>query len=217
MKSIISICFVLSSLMVFSQEKSRTLDKLTYLSNSDLDKGIAYAKEKSKPLMIYFNSLQCASCEKYVESVMSEDTVEKYLKAKYICVKANIKNDDVAKFAKKFQFQNLPQMVLISPDQTMHYMVEMKLDAEMTIKQAAYFLNAVALRNQIELYQKTNNIDEEKASEAMAISYAKRDFKKTPTANIEDLLFSRCLNMKQFQNFIEYYRKEWTRLNTSKK
>ncbi|MBI3232576.1 MAG: thioredoxin family protein [Bacteroidetes bacterium] len=217
MKAIISVCFLCCSLIVFSQEKSRTLDKLTYLSNSDLDKGIAYAKEKSKPLMIYFNSLECSSCEKYVATVMSEDTVEKYLKAKYICVKANMKNDDAARFAKKFQFMSLPQIVLISPDQTMHYMVEMKLDAEMTIKQAAYFLNAVALRNQIELYQKTNNIDEEKASEAMAISYAKRDFKKTPSAHVEDLLFSRCLNMKQFHKFIEYYKREWTKLNTPQK
>jgi hypothetical protein len=216
MKTIYSFIFFFFSLTISAQEKSYTLDKLTYLANSDVEKGISYSKEKSRPMMIYFNSHECNSCEKYLDKVMSADTIEKYLKSKYVCIKADVKNGDASHFAKKYDISLIPQIVLISQDQSVYYKVEMKLDEMMTGKQAAYFMNVVALKDQIMLYKKTNNSDYDAASDAMAISYAKRDYKKNPSANVDDNIYMRCLNMKMFEKFIETYKMEWEKQKTSK-
>ncbi len=217
MKNIFSSLLLFLSFMVSAQEKSYTIDKLSYLANSDVEKGITYAKEKSKPMMIYFNSFECSSCEKYVSQVMSSDTIEKYLKNKYVCVKADVKNGDASHYAKKYDVSILPQIILISQDQSIYYKVDMKLDELYTVKQAAFFMNVVALKEQILLYKKTNNVEYDVASETMAISYAKRDYKKNPAATAEENIYMRCLNMKMFEKFMEKYKMEWERLKISKK
>lgn len=203
--------------IVYAQDASRSQEKLKYLANTELEKGLSFAKEKSKPTMIYFSLLDCPSCERFTAAVLSNDSMEKVLKSKYVCLRGNIRNGDASALAKKYDVINMPQLVFISPDQEFHLTIDMKLDLEYTIKVAHFFLNLVALRNQIILYQKTNNIDWEKACEAMAGSYARRDFKKNMSADPKDLIYSRCLNQKKYLPFEKAYLEEWETQKSKKK
>lgn len=203
--------------LLLAQENRHTIEKLKFLSDDDLERGMLFAKEQSRPVMIYFNSWDCASCEKFAANVMSVDTIQSFLKSKYICLKANVDNADASAYARNFKVAKLPQIVLVSRDQESYYLLDMKLDVDITVRQAAYFLNAMALKEQTILFQKTNSTTFEKSLEAMAKSYAKRDFNKNSELNPEDLIFSRCLKMKIFDKFSLAYRKEWAEIKQKKK
>jgi len=184
------------------------------MSANGVFQGLEYAKTKSKPVLLYFNSTECHSCGKFSDAVMSDHEVAEYAKHTYINIYANIENADARKMSRKYKAYMLPAVVLLNSEQDFEFTCQLSLDKEMLVTQMKNFLNAIALREQILLIQRTNHLSFEEASKQIGISYAKIDFKKNPVGNPEEIFANRSVGMKYFAPCGEAYLEEWKEQKT---
>ena len=159
--------------------------------------------------MLYFNSLDCHGCEMFSNLVMNDKEVGEYMKSTYISVNANVEQGDARRISNRFKAFNLPAVVLLNPDQDFFYTCDLKLDKNVLLNQAKNFFNAVALREQIILLQKTKHISEEEAQIEIGESYARIDFRRNPAADPSNAFETRALGLKYFQKCGEAYMYEW--------
>lgn len=188
--------------------------KLSYMLDNGVMQAMNYAKTKSKPVLLFFNSVECHSCELFTEMVMTNKDVVSYAKNTFISVNANIENGDARRISRKYKAFMLPAVVLVSADQEFEFTCNLSLDKEKIMYQMKNFFNAVALREQILLLQKTNHLTFEEASRQIGASYAKIDFRKTPSADPEELFEARALGMKYFNDCGDAYFEEWMEQKT---
>jgi hypothetical protein len=200
--------FAMASMMTSTKANAQKTG-LNYMLSSGVDQGFSFAKEKSKAVLVYFNSNECHSCEQFTGQVMSDDGVAQNITADYVSINANIKNIDARKWSKKFKAYDLPAVVLVSPEQDFFYTCSLKLDKEVLLAQIKNFFNVVSFRNQILLLQRTKSISFEEACDEMGASYGKIDFKRNPNVEPEDAYSMRTLNMKYFDKCLDAYIDAW--------
>lgn len=191
--------------------------KLNFMLEQGVTKGLEYAKTQSKPVLLYFNSFDCHSCEQFTDMVLTQKEVVDYAQSAYININANITNADARKVSRKYKAFMLPVVVLLNPDQNFEYTCKLSLEKDNLIQQMKSFFNAMALREQIILLQKTNNLSFEESARQIGASYAKIDFRKNATGEPELLFAERSLGMKYFEQCGEAYFKEWQVQKSKKK
>ncbi|MSQ78906.1 MAG: hypothetical protein EXR21_04410 [Flavobacteriaceae bacterium] len=204
-----SILFLLIELSLCASSQVSNEKKLEYMSDQNLSKAIYFAKENKRPLLIYFNSVDCHSCEMFSSEIMANDSVVSALKSKYLCVNASIQTADGRKYSKQYKAFNLPQLVLVTSDQKVHYIVEMKMDKKHIVRQAKNFLSVGGMRDQVLLLQITKHITWDEACTEMGASYARIDYRKKAEENPDQLVFDRTLNLDMFGKLKEAYLAEW--------
>ncbi len=179
------------------------------MTEGNLTKAIEFAQQNNRPILLYFNSIDCHGCEVFSSEVMANDSVVLALKNKYVCVNATVETRDGRKYSKKFKVYNLPQLVLLTPDQKVHFIVEMKLDKKHTIRQTNNFLSVGGMRDQVLLLQSTKQITWEEACVEIGASYARLDYRKNPDGQALEMVYDRTLNMEMFAKLNEAYLDEW--------
>jgi hypothetical protein len=183
--------------------------KLDYLVGQNLEKAIDFAKEQGKSSLLYFNSLDCHKCEQFTDSVMSEDSLIKSLKSKFIMLNINLQEDEGKLIIKRFKIFDFPAIILLTPDQKLSYTVKLKMDWKNITSQCLSFLNVSGFRDQVLLLQKTNKLDWDQACIELAKSYGKRDYKKYPTADPIERYHDRLLDMDIFKVCKDAYLESW--------
>ena len=79
--------------------KAQTADKpipsnLSYMIDNGVFQGLNYAKQKSKPVLLYFNSADCHGCELFSNMVMSHKDIATFTKNTFVSINANIEQTD---------------------------------------------------------------------------------------------------------------------------
>lgn len=194
--------------------QTETKANLNYMIDNGVYNGLSFAKQKSKPVLLYFNSLDCHGCELFSNMVMSNKDIATYTKNTFVSINANIENGDAKRISRKYKAYMLPAIVLINPEQDFDFSLSLNLDKDKVLFQLKNFFNAVALREQILLLQKTNHLTFEDASRQIGASYAKIDFRKNPSGDPEDLFENRTLGMKYFNHCGDAYFEEWMEQKT---
>ncbi|MBI3235633.1 MAG: thioredoxin family protein [Bacteroidetes bacterium] len=207
-----STVFALITLAVSAQTANKA--NLTYMIDNGVYQGLSYAKQKSKPVLLYFNSVDCHGCEMFSNMVMSNNDVINYTKSNFVSINANIEQGDARRISRKYKAFMLPALILINPEQDFEFTCNLNLDKDKVLFQMKNFFNAVALREQILLLQKTNHLSFEEAAKQIGASYAKIDFRKNGTADPEQLFEVRSLGMKYFNACGDAYFEEWMEQKT---
>ena len=212
MKNIIPITIISLVLIALSTTQSfASKDPLQFMVKGNFNTAISFAKQERKPMLVYIHSNKCISSRTFIRQVIAKQGFAQWADKNFVCLDANITTIDGNNIAKKYNVTSLPTIILVSYDQDLEYTVEMKLDSVSLYNQFRSFVTANNLKSQIEMLHSTNGLSYKDASIAIAQSYAKRDFKKYPTAPAEMLAFERTLNISKLgylhQAYVATYNK----------
>lgn len=217
MKNFILILLLLvgSSLTKTVNASTTAKDPLSFMVPCNLEKAKEYAKHDRKPILIYIHSTKCAASRKFTREIVGKGEFAKWADKNFIAMEANVLSTKGKAIAKKYGVVKIPSIVMLSFDNDMEYLMDLKLDSVSLYNQFRSFLSANSLKSQIELLRETNGLSYTDASIAIAKSYAKKDFKKNPGASVEMLAAERTLKIVNLKELHEAYISEFKTLTAN--